>query len=122
MSCVSIFQPRRNATRDTLRYQGTWRVSEAASRIEEADHLLERQAANGIGTLAWAYCALGRANLMLGRIDAAGFEIPQTRRGGGQREVIGAFPRWRNDQRFGGMRRAVGEESGVVARIAIGGN
>lgn len=45
--------------------------NEAASRIAEADLLLERQAANGIGTLSWAYYALGRASLRLGRIEEA---------------------------------------------------
>jgi len=45
--------------------------SEALSRIEEAHHLLERQAANGIGTLSWAYYSLGRACLILGRTDEA---------------------------------------------------
>jgi len=45
--------------------------SEASSRIEEAHALLDRQAANGIGNLAWPYCSLGRAYLRLGRIDEA---------------------------------------------------
>ena len=45
---------------------------EALNRVREGEHLLERQAANGIvGHCGWAYHALGRACLLLGRLDEA---------------------------------------------------
>lgn len=43
----------------------------AANRIDEAMRLVERQAANGIGTLAWARFSLGRACMILGRLAQA---------------------------------------------------
>jgi class 3 adenylate cyclase/tetratricopeptide (TPR) repeat protein len=44
----------------------------ASSRIREAKELLERQAAREIGQhRSWAYAALGRACLLLGRLDDA---------------------------------------------------
>jgi tetratricopeptide (TPR) repeat protein len=47
-------------------------ASEASNRIQEAEHLLERQAARGIfGHRGWAYYATGRASLLLGRLDDA---------------------------------------------------
>jgi len=47
-------------------------ASEALNRLREAEHLLERQAATGIsGQRGWAYHVLGRAGLMLGRLDEA---------------------------------------------------
>ena len=47
-------------------------TSEALSRLREGEQLLERQAARGIvGRLGWAYCSLGRACLLLGRLDEA---------------------------------------------------
>ncbi len=47
-------------------------TSEAKSRIEEAEQLLEHQAARGIvGHRGWAYHAVGRAHLLLGQIDEA---------------------------------------------------
>jgi class 3 adenylate cyclase/tetratricopeptide (TPR) repeat protein len=47
-------------------------ASEALDRLREGEQLLERQAARGIvGRLGWAYCSLGRACLLLGRLDEA---------------------------------------------------
>jgi class 3 adenylate cyclase/tetratricopeptide (TPR) repeat protein len=47
-------------------------ASEALSRLREGEQLLERQAARGItGNLGLAYHSLGRAALLLGRIDEA---------------------------------------------------
>jgi class 3 adenylate cyclase/tetratricopeptide (TPR) repeat protein len=47
-------------------------ASESLSRIREGEQLLERQAARGrFGDLGWAYHALGRACLLLGRLDEA---------------------------------------------------
>jgi tetratricopeptide (TPR) repeat protein len=46
--------------------------NEGLNRIQEGEQLLERQAANGIvGHCGWAYHALGRACLLLGRFDEA---------------------------------------------------
>ena len=55
---------------------GCWRRSakrsEALNRVQEAEQLLERQAASGIvGHRGWAYHAVGRACLLLGRLDEA---------------------------------------------------
>jgi class 3 adenylate cyclase/tetratricopeptide (TPR) repeat protein len=48
-------------------------ASEALSRVREAEELLERQAATGIvGHRRWAYHAVSRAYLLLGRLDEAG--------------------------------------------------
>jgi tetratricopeptide (TPR) repeat protein len=47
-------------------------AKEALSRIREAEQLLERQAASGIvGHRGWAYHAVSRACLLLGRRDEA---------------------------------------------------
>jgi class 3 adenylate cyclase/tetratricopeptide (TPR) repeat protein len=47
-------------------------ASEALSRVREAEQLLERQAARGIfGHRGWAYHAVSRACLLLGRFDEA---------------------------------------------------
>ena len=47
-------------------------ASEALSRVREAEELLERQAATGIvGHRSWAYHAVSRACLLLGRLDEA---------------------------------------------------
>jgi tetratricopeptide (TPR) repeat protein len=47
-------------------------ASEGVSRLREGEHLLERQAARGyVGVLGWYYVALGRAALLLGRLDDA---------------------------------------------------
>jgi predicted ATPase len=47
-------------------------TSEALNRLREGEQLLERQVATGIvGRLGWAYCSLGRAYLVLGRLDEA---------------------------------------------------
>ncbi len=47
-------------------------ASEALNRLREGEQLLERQAARGIvGRLGWAYCSLGRACLLLDRLDDA---------------------------------------------------
>jgi class 3 adenylate cyclase/tetratricopeptide (TPR) repeat protein len=47
-------------------------TSEALNRLRGGEQLLERQAATGIvGRLGWAYCSLGRACLLLGRLDEA---------------------------------------------------
>jgi class 3 adenylate cyclase/tetratricopeptide (TPR) repeat protein len=47
-------------------------VSEALSRVREAEPLLERQTTWGIfGHRSWNYCAVGRACLLLGRVDEA---------------------------------------------------
>ena len=47
-------------------------ASEALNRLREGEQLLERQAARGIvGHRGWAYHALGRACLLLGRLDEA---------------------------------------------------
>jgi class 3 adenylate cyclase/tetratricopeptide (TPR) repeat protein len=47
-------------------------TEEALSRVREAEQLLERQAANGIvGHRGWAYHAVSRACLLLGRLDEA---------------------------------------------------
>jgi class 3 adenylate cyclase/tetratricopeptide (TPR) repeat protein len=47
-------------------------TSEALKRVQEAEQLLERQAARGIvGHRGWAYHAAGRACLVLGRLDDA---------------------------------------------------
>ena len=47
-------------------------ASEALSRVRESERLLERQAAHGIvGHRGWAFYALGRACLLLGRLDDA---------------------------------------------------
>jgi class 3 adenylate cyclase/DNA-binding SARP family transcriptional activator len=48
-------------------------ANEALNRILEAEALLERLAAGRIrASLAWFYCSLGRACLLLGRLDEAG--------------------------------------------------
>jgi len=45
---------------------------EALGRVQEAEQLLERQAARGIvGHRGWAYHAMGHACLLLGRVDEA---------------------------------------------------
>ena len=45
---------------------------QALDRVQEAEELLERQAARGIvGHRGWAYQAMGRACLLLGRLDKA---------------------------------------------------
>jgi class 3 adenylate cyclase/tetratricopeptide (TPR) repeat protein len=47
-------------------------ASEALNRVREGEQLLERQVARGIvGHLGWAYHAIGRACLLLGRLDEA---------------------------------------------------
>src|SRR5262249_37136221 len=47
-------------------------TEEALSRVREAEKLLERQAANGIvGHRGWAYDAVSRTCLLLGRLDDA---------------------------------------------------
>jgi tetratricopeptide (TPR) repeat protein len=47
-------------------------ASEALNRLREGEQLLERQAARGhVGGLGWAYHSLGRACLLLGRLDEA---------------------------------------------------
>jgi tetratricopeptide (TPR) repeat protein len=47
-------------------------ASEALNRLREGEQLLERQAARGIvGQHDWAYHTLGRASLLLGRLDEA---------------------------------------------------
>ena len=47
-------------------------ASDALDRVREGEELAERQAASGVvGYLGWAYHALGRACLLLGRIDEA---------------------------------------------------
>ena len=47
-------------------------TSEAQNRLRDGEQLLEREAARGIGTQrGWAYHALGRAGLLLGRLDEA---------------------------------------------------
>jgi tetratricopeptide (TPR) repeat protein len=47
-------------------------VEEALSRVEEAERLLDKQAASGIvGHRGWAYVAVSRACLLLGRLDKA---------------------------------------------------
>jgi tetratricopeptide (TPR) repeat protein len=47
-------------------------TSEALSRLQEGEQLLERLAAKGfVSTSAWAYCSLGQASLLLGRLDDA---------------------------------------------------
>jgi tetratricopeptide (TPR) repeat protein len=47
-------------------------ASEALSRLREGEQLLERYAASGyIGALGWFYPWLGRAALVLGRLDDA---------------------------------------------------
>jgi tetratricopeptide (TPR) repeat protein len=47
-------------------------LSEALSRVREGEQLLERYAAQGIvGQCGWAYNSLGRACLLLGRLDEA---------------------------------------------------
>ena len=47
-------------------------ASEALNRLREGEQLLERQAARGIvGHRGWAYHAVGRACLLLGRLDEA---------------------------------------------------
>ena len=47
-------------------------ASEALSRVREGEQLLERQAARGIvGHRGWAYHAVSRACLLLGRLDEA---------------------------------------------------
>ncbi len=47
-------------------------ASEALNRLQEGEQLLERLAARGIvGQRAWAYHSLGRAALLLGRLDEA---------------------------------------------------
>ena len=47
-------------------------ASEALSRRQEGEQLLERQAASGfVGLFGWLYTWLGRAALVLGRLDGA---------------------------------------------------
>ncbi len=47
-------------------------ASEALNRLREAEQFLERSAARGIvGQHGWAYHALGRTSLLLGRLDEA---------------------------------------------------
>ena len=47
-------------------------ASEALSRVREAEQLLERQTTRGIvGHRSWSYYAVGRACLLLGRLDKA---------------------------------------------------
>jgi class 3 adenylate cyclase/tetratricopeptide (TPR) repeat protein len=44
----------------------------ALSRVQEAEPLLERQTTRGVvGHRSWSYCAVGRACLLLGRLDEA---------------------------------------------------
>jgi len=46
--------------------------SEAMSRLREGEQILERHVAKGyLGIVGWTYCALGRAALLLGRLDEA---------------------------------------------------
>jgi tetratricopeptide (TPR) repeat protein len=48
------------------------RTTEALSRVREGEQLLERQAAKGnVGFGGWSYGAMGRACLLLGRLDDA---------------------------------------------------
>jgi class 3 adenylate cyclase/tetratricopeptide (TPR) repeat protein len=48
-------------------------ANEALNRVREGEQLLERQAARGIfGHRSWAYGAVSRACLLLGRLDEAG--------------------------------------------------
>ena len=58
----------------------------------------------------------------LARIDPLGAEVAESGRRGGECEVVGGFPGGGNVQRFHGSGRSVGEERGVVARVAIGGD
>jgi DNA-binding NtrC family response regulator/tetratricopeptide (TPR) repeat protein len=44
-------------------------ASEALNRLREGEEILERSAASGFGHLGWDYHALGRACLLLGRLD-----------------------------------------------------
>jgi len=47
-------------------------ASEGLSRLREGEHLLEREPARGnLGFLGWFYVGLGRAALVLGRLDDA---------------------------------------------------
>jgi class 3 adenylate cyclase/tetratricopeptide (TPR) repeat protein len=46
-------------------------ATEALSRVREGEQVLERLAARGLVILGWAYHALGRACLLLGRLDEA---------------------------------------------------
>jgi tetratricopeptide (TPR) repeat protein len=46
-------------------------ASEALNRLREGERLLERQAARGSGNLGSTYHSLGRACLLLGRLDEA---------------------------------------------------
>src|SRR5204862_1093722 len=47
-------------------------ASEALTQVREGEQLLDRHRARGIvGECAWAYHALGRACLLLGRLDEA---------------------------------------------------
>ena len=47
-------------------------LGEALNRLREGEQLLERTAARGFfGHRGWAYCTLGRACLLLGRLDEA---------------------------------------------------
>jgi tetratricopeptide (TPR) repeat protein len=47
-------------------------TSEALKRVREGEELLERQAARGlVGQSGWVYQTLGRASLLLGRLDEA---------------------------------------------------
>ena len=48
------------------------KASEALSRLHEGGQILERQAAGGmVGNRGWIYHSLGRASLLLGRLDEA---------------------------------------------------
>jgi tetratricopeptide (TPR) repeat protein len=47
-------------------------ASEALNRLREGEQRLERQATSGyVGLLSWGYHSLGRASLLLGRLDEA---------------------------------------------------
>jgi class 3 adenylate cyclase/tetratricopeptide (TPR) repeat protein len=46
-------------------------ASEALNRLREAEQLLERQEAGGMGHRGWTYHSLGRTALLLGRLDEA---------------------------------------------------
>jgi tetratricopeptide (TPR) repeat protein len=67
-----VFTLLRMVTSSAWALAQTGEVSEALNRLREGEQLLERLAPKGIlSYLGWAYLALGRACLLLGRLDEA---------------------------------------------------
>lgn len=71
MANVPVLLPDAVASAAWIRAQ-LGEASEALNRIRDGEQLLERRAGRGtVGFLGWSYHALGRAGLLLGRLDEA---------------------------------------------------